>query len=34
LLNVARAWVGRSVDDLGHKYEQMVPGYDVKEAIM
>lgn len=34
LLNVARAWVGRSVDDLGHKYEQMVPEYDIKEAIM
>jgi 4-hydroxyphenylacetate decarboxylase large subunit len=34
LLKVARAWVGRSVDDLGHKYEQMVPGYEVKEAIM
>jgi 4-hydroxyphenylacetate decarboxylase large subunit len=23
LLRVARAWVGKSVDDLGHKYEQM-----------
>jgi 4-hydroxyphenylacetate decarboxylase large subunit len=34
LLRIARAWVGRSVDDLGHKYEQMVPGYDIKEAIM
>jgi 4-hydroxyphenylacetate decarboxylase large subunit len=34
MLRVARAWVGKSVDDLGHKYEQMVPGYDVKEAIM
>jgi 4-hydroxyphenylacetate decarboxylase large subunit len=34
LLQVARAWVGKSVDDLGHKYEQMVPGYDIKEAIM
>ena len=34
LLKVARAWVGKSVDDLGHKYEQMVPGYDIKEAIM
>jgi 4-hydroxyphenylacetate decarboxylase large subunit len=31
---VARAWVGKSVDDLGHKYEQMVPGYEIKEAIM
>ncbi|MFC2036662.1 4-hydroxyphenylacetate decarboxylase large subunit [Chloroflexota bacterium] len=34
MLQVARAWVGKSVDDLGHKYEQMVPGYEVKEAIM
>ncbi|MBN1140047.1 MAG: 4-hydroxyphenylacetate decarboxylase large subunit [Anaerolineae bacterium] len=34
MLRTARAWVGQSVDDLGHKYEQMVPGYDVKEAIM
>ncbi len=34
LLKVARAWVGKSVDDLGHKYEQMVPGYEIKEAIM
>jgi len=34
MLRTARAWVGKSVDDLGHKYEQMVPGYEVKEAIM
>ena len=34
MLDIARQWVGRSVDDVGHKYEQMVPGYDVKEAIM
>lgn len=34
LLEVARMWVGKSVDDLGHKYEQMVPGYETKEAIM
>jgi 4-hydroxyphenylacetate decarboxylase large subunit len=34
MLQVARAWVGKSVDDLGHKYEQMVPGYETKEAIM
>jgi hypothetical protein len=24
----------KSVDDLGHRYEQMVPDYPVKEAIM
>jgi 4-hydroxyphenylacetate decarboxylase large subunit len=34
MLRTARAWVGQSVDDLGHKYEQMVPGYDIKEATM
>ncbi len=34
LLRVARMWVGKSVDDLGHKYEQMAPDYDIKEAIM
>ncbi len=34
MLRCAKAWVGKSVDDLGHKYEQMVPGYDVKESIM
>ena len=34
LLKLARLWVGKSVDDLGHKYEQMVPDYEVKEALM
>ena len=34
LLKIARSWVGKSVDDLGHKYEVMVPGYETKEAIM
>jgi 4-hydroxyphenylacetate decarboxylase large subunit len=34
MLKVARTWVGKSVDDLGHKYEQTIPGYDIKEAIM
>ncbi|MCM0647516.1 4-hydroxyphenylacetate decarboxylase large subunit [Clostridium swellfunianum] len=34
LVKLAKEWVGRSVDDLGHKYEQMVPGYQVKENIM
>jgi hypothetical protein len=34
MLAIARQWVGRSVDDVGHRYEQMVPGYEVKEAIM
>ncbi|BAR47717.1 4-hydroxyphenylacetate decarboxylase large subunit [Tannerella forsythia] len=34
LLELARMWEGKSVDDLGNKYEKMVPDYDVKEAIM
>ena len=34
MLHIARQWVGKSVDDLGHKYEQMVPEYPMKEAIM
>lgn len=34
MLRCAKAWAGKSVDDLGHKYEQIVPGYEVKEAIM
>ncbi len=34
MLRVAHAWEGRSVDDVGHKYEQMTPGYEIKEALM
>ncbi len=34
LLHTAKQWIGKSVDDLGHKYEQMVPEYPMKEAIM
>ncbi|WP_027623090.1 4-hydroxyphenylacetate decarboxylase large subunit [Clostridium lundense] len=34
LVKLAKEWVGRSVDDLGHKYEQMVPTYEMKENIM
>ena len=34
LIRVAHEWVGKSVDDVRSKYEQMVPGYDVKEKIM
>ncbi|WP_371368321.1 4-hydroxyphenylacetate decarboxylase large subunit [Sporomusa rhizae] len=34
LLKLAKAWVGKSVDDLGHKYEQMVPEYEIKENVM
>ncbi len=34
LLKLARLWNGKSVDDLSRRYEQMVPGYETKEAIM
>ena len=34
LLEVAKKWKDRSVDDIGHKYEQLVPDYKEKEAIM
>ncbi len=34
LLELAKMWEGKSVDDLGGKYEKMVPEYDVKEAVM
>jgi 4-hydroxyphenylacetate decarboxylase large subunit len=34
MLEVAKKWKDKSVDDIGHKYEQMVPGYKEKEAIM
>lgn len=34
LLKLAKTWSGKSVEDLGHKYEQMVPEYETKEAVM
>lgn len=34
LLNIAKRWYQKSVDDVGHKYEQMVPDYKIKEEIM
>lgn len=34
LLKLARLWYGKSVDDLGNRYERMVPGYETKEKIM
>ena len=34
LLKIAKKWHNKSVDDVGHKYEQMVPGYETKEEIM
>ena len=32
LLHIAKQWVGKSVDDLGHRYEQMVPEYPVYQS--
>lgn len=34
LLKTAKKWFNKSVDDIGHKYEQLVPGYQTKEEIM
>lgn len=34
LIKIANEWVGKSVEDLGRKYEKMVPDYEVKENIM
>ena len=34
LLQIAKKWFNKSVDDIGHKYEQLVPGYTEKEEIM
>jgi 4-hydroxyphenylacetate decarboxylase large subunit len=34
LIEVAKKWKDKSVDDIGHKYEQLVPGYKEKEALM
>lgn len=34
LVKLAKEWIGRSIEDLGHKYEQMVPDYEIKESIM
>ncbi|MCX5783008.1 MAG: 4-hydroxyphenylacetate decarboxylase large subunit [Elusimicrobia bacterium] len=34
LVNLAKSWHEKSAQDLAHKYEKMVPGYDTKEKIM
>ncbi len=34
MLEVARKWKDKSVDDVGHRYEMLVPGYSEKEALM
>lgn len=33
-LRIAREWVNKSVEDVGRKYERMVPEYPMKESIM
>jgi 4-hydroxyphenylacetate decarboxylase large subunit len=34
LREITNMWDGKSVEDLSHKYERLVPGYEEKEAIM
>lgn len=34
LVELAKKWQHKSVEDIGHRYEQMVPGYQEKEEIM
>jgi 4-hydroxyphenylacetate decarboxylase large subunit len=34
LIELAKMWHNKSVQDLSHKYEQMVPDYHIKEKIM
>jgi len=34
LIKTAKKWFNKSVDDVGHKYEQLVPQYSTKEEIM
>jgi len=34
LIKLAKAWVGRSVEDLSIKYEGLLPDYEMKENIM
>jgi 4-hydroxyphenylacetate decarboxylase large subunit len=34
LVKLAYLWKDKSVEDIGHKYEQMVPDYDLKEQVM
>jgi len=34
LIKLAHMWKDKSVEDIGHKYEMMVPGYDIKEQAM
>jgi 4-hydroxyphenylacetate decarboxylase large subunit len=34
LLALAKAWAGRSVEDVSNRYERLAPGYDLKERLM
>ncbi len=34
LMDIARSWSGRSVEDLGRRYESMIPDFPVKDQVM
>jgi 4-hydroxyphenylacetate decarboxylase large subunit len=34
LVKLAHAWEGKSVEEVGHRYEMLVPEYDLKEKMM
>jgi len=34
LLQLSKEWIGRSVDDVRYRHEQVMPDYDIKENIM
>jgi 4-hydroxyphenylacetate decarboxylase large subunit len=34
MIKLAHMWKDKSVEDISNTYEQMVPGYDIKEKIM
>jgi 4-hydroxyphenylacetate decarboxylase large subunit len=34
LKKLVRAWRGKSVEDIGHKYEALIPDYDLKKKLL
>lgn len=34
LTKLARSWLGRSVEDIAHKYEALIPDYDLKKNLL
>lgn len=34
LIKLAKTWVGRSVEDLSHKYESLLPDFEMKDHLM